>query len=243
MRLAIADAELATGDLLSYAARRRGHQVACVSDVERLFERLPFEPSAVVVALDALDPDAPKLAGRVRQRFAEQVFVVTMERPRETVTRAILSAGADDVVRTPYNPVELVLKVESALSRRASAPATEGLRVGDLEIVLDNYWAVKNGTKLDLTKLELRLLYCLCSHYPNLTPIERLLVFGWDGAGDPDAVLVKTHISHIRTKLARAGGARFEIVSRQTLGYVLTVAPVGGEPAGGDALASAPPGG
>ena len=63
------------------------------------------------------------------------------------------------------------------------------------------------------------MLYCLVEHHPGVTTLERLLSFGWDSLDEPEAGLLKTHISHIRKKLRDAGGAPIEIVSHQAVGY------------------------
>ncbi|MDZ7726955.1 MAG: helix-turn-helix domain-containing protein [Dehalococcoidia bacterium] len=93
--------------------------------------------------------------------------------------------------------------------------------MADLEVQISRYHVAKNGQSLVMTKLEMRLLHCLCEHFPHLAPLDRLLTFGWEGTGEPDPSLIKTHISHIRRKLARAGGAPLQIVSKQGVGYML----------------------
>lgn len=222
MKLAIVESDTSLADLLAYAAQRRGHQAVCVPDISRLFERLPFEPSVIVAEVGSHTAVDANAIAAIRRQFERAALFVTMERPREPGPTTLLRAGAHQVVRTPYNPNEVVIQAENWLaSQQGEAAVTDTLVFGDLELALDRYTATKNGKNVVFTKLELRLLYCLVEHSPHLAPLERLLVFGWDSLGDPEPSLLKTHISHIRKKLAEAGGQPFAITSRQTLGYVL----------------------
>lgn len=224
MRVAIVEAEPAAADILTFVAQRRGHQPICLSAVERMFERLPFEPAVVILSVHADAGAALAGIARLRAAHPDLVQLVVTEKAAGLHPVEALKAGANDVVRSPYNPFELIIKAESWCATRAPAGATgQGIRLADLEIDLDVFAATKNGHRLTLTKLERRLLFCLCQHYPNVATIERLLVFGWESLDDPDAALLKTHVSHIRKKLREAGGVPFEIVSQQTIGYSLRV--------------------
>jgi DNA-binding response OmpR family regulator len=223
MRLAIAEPDPVTADVLAFAAQKRGHQTVRVATLSGLVGRLPFEPSAAIASVRGADEATVDQIARVREEYPHLFLMLALERPREPEPMRLLQAGASEVVRSPYNPYELMLKAETALASRGRSAVDDAVRLGDIEIALERYAASKNGINLNLTKLELRLLYCLCEHYPHLAPLDRLLVFGWDTMDDPDAALIKTHISHIRKKLQEAGGIPVEIHSRQTLGYVLSL--------------------
>ena len=224
MRIAIAESEPAAADLLMFVAQRRGHQPIAVSSIARLFERLPFEPSVAIVSVPNLDAEAIQDIVRLHRHLPDAALLVIAERTDGAEPIAALKAGADDFLRSPYNPFEVILRAEARASASATTASTGGVRLADLEIDLDAYAATKNGQALSLTKLERRLLYCLCQHHPSVATIDRLLAFGWDSLDEPDAGLLKTHISHIRKKLGDAGGPSLEIVSHQTVGYSLRVA-------------------
>lgn len=224
MRIAIAEPDPSLADVLAFVARRRGHQPVCVSSVARLFERLPFEPAVAIVSFPDADERAAEAIGSLQDVYPGIIVVATVEGVREPGPQRLLRAGARDVVRIPYNPNEVILRAETLHQAAAAAsPPDDVLRVGDIEVDLAAYAARKNGVQLRLTKLELRLLYCLVEHSPNVAPLERLLTFGWE-SGEPDPALLKTHISHLRKKLRDAGGKPVAIVSRQTIGYVLNQA-------------------
>ena len=224
MRIAIAEPDPAIADLLAFVAQRRGHQTVCLSGVDRMFEHLPFQPMIGIISFSEIDDAAVHQIRRLRERFEQMTLLVTIEAPKDPAPTRALRAGAHDVVAIPYNPTELVLRAETWFAnRKASAGVEDRILLNDLVIDLAGYAATKNGISLVLTKLELRLLYCLSQHQPHLVTAERLLSFGWEPTDDPDSALIKTHISHIRKKLREAGGVPFEIRSRQGLGYFLTV--------------------
>lgn len=222
IRLAIAIGDELETDVLRFAAQKRGHQVICLEKAEDLFRTLPFEPSGVVLRVGGADAHTVQTIRSVRERFPGVGVVLTAEKLREPAPRLLIEAGADEITKVPYDPTQLVIGLERISSRGGSNTnhGTE-LMVGDLRVDLQRFLAVKNGQELTLTKLELRLLNCLCEHHPHLTPMDRLLSFGWEDMHEPDPALVKTHISHLRRKLEHAGGQPMGIVSRQGVGYAL----------------------
>jgi DNA-binding response OmpR family regulator len=222
LKIAIVDSDRIQAEATAFSAARRGHQAVCLTTLDDLETSLPFSPHIVIVNVAATREDQGNWVSGVLAAFPEADVIATVEKPEDSLPARLFKDGVRDVIRLPYNPAEVILSAEATQARRPGPPANVAA-VADLEVAVDDHRATKNGADLDLTNLELRLLFCLCEHYPNVTPIDRLLTFGWQSLDEPSPGLLKTHISHIRRKLDLCGGVVLSIKSRQSVGYLLSV--------------------
>ena len=82
-----------------------------------------------------------------------------------------LDLGADDYLAKPFNPLEVVARVNSNLRRfyRLNDATTENtaskiLRMGDLELHGDSLQLFRNGEEIPLTPTEYKILAMLMEH-------------------------------------------------------------------------------
>ncbi len=221
MYIAIVDGDELSGQLLAHIARRRGHTPLVVTSLSEL-RQLPFSPTVTVMSMDRMDETVVDEVAPLRERFPESLIMLTAESMSDSGGLLALESGVADVLSKPYHPRELLVRAERHVSNQGLPEAeANAVTVGDLGVDLDRYTAHKAARELTLTKLELRLLFCLMQNYESLSTTDRLLSFGWEGREMPDAGLLKTHISHLRRKLREAGGDSLVITARHSLGYTL----------------------
>jgi two-component system phosphate regulon response regulator OmpR len=77
-----------------------------------------------------------------------------------------LEMGADDYVAKPFNPRELVARINAVLRRQSTAAAPKGklVRFGPFELNLSNRALKRNGELIALTTAEFQLLKALASN-------------------------------------------------------------------------------
>ena len=72
-----------------------------------------------------------------------------------------LELGADDYLPKPFEPRELVARLQTVLRRPRAAPAAQRLVFEGLEIDLDRHSVLRSGTLVELTSTEFALLVLL----------------------------------------------------------------------------------
>ena len=117
------------------------------------------------------------------------------------------------------------MRTEHMPSREAKLDRREMVlndRLGDHDIVIDlqSHEVVRDGSFVQLTPLEFRILYLLALNAGRVIPHARLVEYAW-GYDGGDSNLLKTHICHIRKKLALPPGQQGGIRAIPGVGYSL----------------------
>ncbi len=131
-KILVVDDDVRLRDLLSRYLGEQGFQVATLSDARDLDKKLQRDPPHLLV-LDLMLPGEDGLAVCRRLRGAgESVPIIMLTAKGEDVDRIVgLEMGADDYLPKPFNPRELVARINAVLRRQSEhhapgAPAAEG---------------------------------------------------------------------------------------------------------------------
>ncbi|NBC68991.1 response regulator [Paenibacillus sacheonensis] len=167
-------------------------------------------------ALNVLDLMLPRVDGwavcRELRQSGDYTPIIMLTARGEVQERIEgIRMGADDYLVKPFDPNELLARVEAVLRRTRAADSdrlSEGntLVVGNLLLRLDAYAVYADGEFINLTKREFDLLAWFARRPEKVFSREDLIaqLWGWDYDGENR--VVDLYIQRIRRKLGTARG-------------------------------------
>jgi two-component system phosphate regulon response regulator PhoB len=209
-RILVVDDEPDIVALVAYHLAKAGYRVSTAATGTEALDAARNEPPSLVV----LDLMLPGLSGfdvleQLRASEATKDVAVLMLTARRDEPDRIrgLSIGADDYLTKPFSPQELVLRV-TAILRRVGASATSPLDViqlGPVRIDRAAHRVTMDGTEIELTPTEFKLLLVLAERRGRVQARSHLLEVVWEAAPDIQTRTVDMHVQRLRTKLGAAG--------------------------------------
>lgn len=223
--LIVEDDELLRDGVCAHLAHA-GHQTDSASDGRQALDALAARAyDGVILDLGLPQIDGMTVLRRLRtQQAALPVLILTARDGLDDRVEG-LNAGADDYLTKPFNPNELLARVQAML-RRASLPAHPGAPTAaglDVDPVLPRVRV--NGDVIELTAREWALLSLLVRQAGQVVSREAVLAVwqhqpadqtGGAGVGATNALEVYVH--RLRRKLA---GTAYGIRNIRGLGYML----------------------
>jgi DNA-binding response OmpR family regulator len=211
--------------LLSLYLNKAGYQVESAADGDEALRKLrDLTPDLLVLDVMMPGPDGLEVCRSVR-RASDLPIIMLSARGSDVDKIAGLQFGADDYVTKPFNPVELVARVQSVLRRSTvrgtgAAPASR-LTVADLTIDLDQRAAWLAGETLHLRPKEFDLLATFARFPGFAMDRDRLLDLVWGSRYYGDQRTVDVHVAWLREKLSPG---RLKIETVWGVGYKLVEA-------------------
>ncbi len=203
-RILVVEDEKTIAELVAEALKRRGYRVETVHDGDSGLHAAETSLPDLVI-LDVMLPgmDGWEICRRIRENSATRDIPVLMltARREERDLIAGFDVGADDYMKKPFSVNELAARVRSLL-RRSGTGRTPGekITVGPLTVDSENGEAFLDGSPLDLTPIEFRLLEALASNPGRTVSRDALLARVW-GYSAADTRTVDMHVFRLRRKI------------------------------------------
>ncbi|MGO8868407.1 MAG: response regulator [Alphaproteobacteria bacterium] len=164
-------------ELLRRYLAERGFRVTVAADAAEAWARLESLAFDLIV-LDVMMPGQSGFDFTAALRLKSQVpilMLTAMGEPEERIQG--LERGADDYLAKPFEPRELVLRIQRILARVPAPPALApitNVRLGACAFDLKREELSRGGAPIKLTESEARLLRILASHAGQPLSRERL---------------------------------------------------------------------
>lgn len=202
MRVLVIEDDDETETFLSEALRGAGHSVSNACDgADGFLQAMKREHDVLIVDRMLPAMDGLTLVKSLRSAGVPTpvLFLTALGSLDERVSG--LNAGGDDYLAKPFALSELLARVGAIARRPMKVKQPTMVRTGPLEVDLLTQSVVREGRRIPLKPLEVRLLNFLMSHSGAVVTRTMLLESVWGFHFNPHTNIVDTHISRLRAKI------------------------------------------
>ncbi len=219
MNILVVEDEPGIAFALEADLRSEGYDVAVATTGDEGL-RLAKGGSFDLVLLDVMLPgrDGFEVCRDLRRAGVRTPIILLTARTHDAEKVMGLELGADDYVTKPYNPRELRARVKAVL-RRTSPDDPDVVRFGVVEVDFGRCEVRREGTRVDLSATEFKLLGAFVRSQGRVLSREQLLDAAWGAGIAISDRVVDNHIVSLRRKIEVNPTQPRHLVNIRGLGY------------------------
>src|SRR6266567_4060041 len=181
------------------------------------------QPDLIILDTRLKDMDGLTMCREMRSKHDALVLVVTDGKDVQDEVRC-LESGADDYLRKPFFPAQLLARIR-AVSRRGRSTLIlrppSIITVGPICVDSLHNEVTTFGKTARLTPTESKLLHLLAVNANNVCTADQIVSHIWGFGNDGDSCLIKAHIRHLRQKIEPDPSKPCYILTVPGVGYTL----------------------
>ncbi|GAB4112419.1 MAG: response regulator transcription factor [Roseiflexaceae bacterium] len=222
MQILVADDDLNNVKLASFLLEEAGYKVIKTHDGQKVLALIE-EHQPDLLLLDVSMPTMNGFEVCQQIRRVSDIPIIFLSGHSQLQDRIKgLQIGGDDYLVKPFEPSELLARIEAVLRRSNNDALNPSTRISQGEITLDpveHKVLFTDGRVISLTPLEFRLLYYLMKNAGRVLSGSQILskVWGYDFEGESN--LVAVYVRRLRTKVEREPESPRHIITMRNLGY------------------------
>ena len=215
-KILIVDDDNNIAELISLYLTKECYDTKIVNDGEEAVREFhSFQPNLILLDLMLPGMDGFAVLEHIRGESCETpvIFLTALGAVADKVKG--LRGGAEDYIVKPFEPVELLARIEVVLRRAGKSEMH--LRYGDIQVDIEKHTALKNGVPVALTPKEFDVLVFFMRNPDVAITREQLLsnIWGFDFTGESRSVDI--HVQQVRRKMGLQG----KLITIPKLGYRL----------------------
>jgi len=204
----VVDPDPAVRQLLELNLTRAGHVVGLCADAESALVALAAGvPDMLLLEWDLPGESGEALVRRLhaQARMRELAIIMVAQRAGEHDKILALESGADDYVTKPFNPRELLARMQAVLRRRTPYVSVDVVQMAGLRLDPATQRVVAGTRAVALGAVEFRLLNFLMHHPERVHTRSQLLDMVWGRHAVLDERTVDAHVGRLRHALQPSG--------------------------------------
>ena len=207
-KILVVDDDKDIADLVEIHLTKSGYQVYTANSANEGFDILASEDIQLII-LDIMMPEVDGLTMCKTIRKVNNIPIIMLSAKIEDSEKIEgLGTGADDYITKPFNPLELIARVNSQLRRYTTFNIDNGDNNKSKNVVLKNlimnkedHRTIAYGKEVKLTPIEFNILYLLSSNPGKVFSTEEIFETVWNEKMFEANNTVMVHIRRIREKI------------------------------------------